>query len=100
MDNSAFTPEPCDRPDGADGPPSTTEVALEMRPCHATEESQPLCQCDKHCVCGEPAARPADAPQVRLKQWNRAKTAALVAGVAALLVWCGVMVAMGHYGVL
>ncbi|KAF0288447.1 hypothetical protein FJT64_013162 [Amphibalanus amphitrite] len=95
MENGAFTAD-SETAGAAESPPP-----LEMKTQRTSEEKQPLCQCDRHCSCLEEGGQPADRkPDVQMKTWGRPKTVALAIGMAALLVWCGVMAAMHHYGIL
>jgi len=102
MDNAAFSAGdgPAERQRAAD---TRLELALEMK--SRQEEKQPLCQChSSRCQCvlleeSEGAEKPA-VPQLRLKQWNRVKTALLASVVAALVLWCVAMAVLHHYQLL
>ena len=101
MENGAFTAGPADSPSLEGAAPAGQFPPLEMKPQHSREEKQPLCHCDKHCACLEENGKPAGrGSSVQVKSWSRTKTVVMVIGVVALAVWCGVMAAMYHYGVL
>ena len=101
MENCAFTTGPADSLSSKGAAPAGQPPQLEMKPQHPSEEKQPLCNCDKYCACLEETATPAGrGPSVQVKSWSRTKTVVMVIGVVALAVWCGVMAAMYHYGVL
>jgi len=102
MDNAAFSAGdgPAERQRAAD---TRLELALEMK--SRQEEKQPLCQChSSRCQCvlleEEGGAEKPAVPQLRLKQWNRVKTALLASVVAALVLWCVAMAVLHHYQLL